>query len=59
MMMTKMSATKVQQLFKDPEFPCCDYGKRQIIRKEKFDEYFSVPRIACESPYWKKISFGM
>lgn len=53
--MTGLSRKTVLNLFNDPEFPSCDYGKTKIAEIHAVINYFSVPRRKCDSLYWRHI----
>lgn len=53
---TGFSKKTVERLFKDPEFPSCDYGKGQIVELHAAIKYFSVPRRKDESFYWLNVA---
>jgi len=35
---------KIRQLFNQPDFPACDYGKEKVVELNAFINYFSVRR---------------
>ena len=53
---TNLSRKTVLNIYNDPEFPCCDYGKTKIAELSAVIEYFSVPRRKELSIYWKRIN---
>ena len=53
---TGFSKKKVLELFSDPEFPSCDFGKAQIAEVNAVIQYFSVPRKKEYSKYWRSLS---
>lgn len=50
---TGFSRTTAQQLFRDPEFPSCNFGKTQVVELTAVIEYFSVPRRREYSDFWQ------
>lgn len=52
MNVTGFSKATVEKLFKDPEFPSCNYGRAQVAELNAVIEYFSVPRRREYSTYW-------
>ncbi len=53
---TGFSKKTVQDLFKDPEFPTCNYGKKQIAEVNAVIKYFSSPRRKEDSVYWRHVA---
>lgn len=43
--MTKLSIAETVDLFFDPEFPKCDYGKTLIVEENALINFFSKPRL--------------
>lgn len=41
---TGISEPTVQEIFRRPDFPSCDYGKSKIAEINAVRKYFSVPR---------------
>ena len=52
---TGFSRKRVLELFNDPEFPCCNFGKKQIVEINAALAYFSVPRRKEYSVYWRNL----
>jgi len=51
---TGWSRKVVQRLFRHPEFPSIDYGKRQLIEAHALIEFMSVKREKEKDQYWKE-----
>ena len=47
------SETTVQKLFKDPNFPSSDFGRRQVIEAHALIEYFSVKHERERDRFWR------
>ena len=54
--MTGFSKKTVEKLFRDPEFPSCNYGKQQVAEVHAVIKYFSVSRHKEDSYFWKSAS---
>lgn len=52
MKMTGWSRKTVEKLFRHPEFPSTDLGKKQLVLKTAFINFFSVKRKSSERNTW-------
>ena len=52
MKMTGWSRKTVEELFRHPEFPSTDLGKKQLVLKTAFINFFSVKRKSSERNIW-------
>lgn len=53
---TGYSKKIVLDIFRDPEFPSCNFGKKQIIELNAAIKYFSVPRKKEYSKFWRDLT---
>lgn len=53
---TGFSRKTVLNLFQDPDFPSCDFGKAQVVELNAAIIYFSVPRKREYSRYWRNLA---
>ena len=49
---TGWSKHTVETLFRNPDFPCTDYGKSKLVLKTAFIAFFSERRIKQDSDLW-------
>ena len=42
-----------EDLFNNPAFPATDLGKKKLVLKSAFIEFFSVKRCRADKDYWK------
>ena len=52
MKMTGWSRKTVEELFQHPEFPSTDLGRKQLVLKTSFINFFSVKRKSSERNTW-------
>lgn len=50
--MTGWSKRTVENLFNDPAFPSTDMGRKKLILKFRFIDFFSTRRSKSEQKYW-------
>ena len=50
--MTGWSKRTVENLFNDPAFPSTDIGRKKLILKFRFIDFFSTRRSKSEQKYW-------
>ena len=50
---TNWSKKTVEDLFNNPAFPATDFGKKKLVLKSAFIEFFSVKRCRADKDYWK------
>ena len=50
---TNWSKKTVEDLFNNPAFPATDLGKKKLVLKSAFIEFFSVRRGRADKDYWK------
>lgn len=53
---TGYSKKTVELLFNDPDFPSCDFGKKKIVEKNAFLQYFSKRHQKDRSKYWRNVA---
>lgn len=53
MRITRWSKHTVETLFNNPSFPCTDLGKRKLILKTAFIDFFMKRRCKDNEMYWK------
>ena len=41
--LTGIGLPQVREIFRRPDFPCTDYGKRKVVMLKAFVDYFSKP----------------
>ena len=51
--MLKWSEATVQKMFNDPAFPSSDFGKRKVVLKHAFIQYFMVRHEREKEKFWK------
>lgn len=51
--MTGWSKRTVENLFNNPAFPSTDIGRKKLILKFRFIDFFSTRRAKSEQKYWR------